>query len=143
MASTNHTDNYNLPQWEATDAFRREDFNEAFSKIDTAIAGAGAKIAIGFYTGNNAEERTFALDFTPVAVLVIATPKPLYDTNSMYGGLAITDHPAVVKKGSDKWGVRIVENGFQVSNTYYSIGGQNCYIYTNNSLYSFTYLAIA
>ena len=37
----NHTTNYNLPQWEDTDAVRREDVNAAMSTIDAAIAGAG------------------------------------------------------------------------------------------------------
>lgn len=34
-----HTTNYNLPQWEASDAVRREDVNGAMSAIDAALAG--------------------------------------------------------------------------------------------------------
>ena len=37
-----HTTNYDLPQWEATDAVRREDVNGAMSSIDSAIEAAAA-----------------------------------------------------------------------------------------------------
>lgn len=38
MASTNKTPNYNLPQWVGTDhPTFSEDFNDAFSAIDTAM----------------------------------------------------------------------------------------------------------
>lgn len=36
----NHTPNYNLPQWEANDPVRREDFNAAMETIDGAMAAA-------------------------------------------------------------------------------------------------------
>ena len=35
--STNHTTNYNLCQWLATDQVKRTDFNEDNAKIDTAL----------------------------------------------------------------------------------------------------------
>ena len=35
--STNHTPNYNLCQWEATDQVLREDFNEDNRKIEAAL----------------------------------------------------------------------------------------------------------
>ena len=39
MASTNKTPNYNLPQWVGTDhPTFSEDFNDAFSAIDTAMS---------------------------------------------------------------------------------------------------------
>lgn len=37
--STNHTPNYNLCQWEATDQVLRSDFNQDNDKIDAALAG--------------------------------------------------------------------------------------------------------
>lgn len=44
MSSTNKTTNYNLPQWVGTDhpSFS-EDFNPAFSKIDTEIKSVDDK----------------------------------------------------------------------------------------------------
>lgn len=36
----NYTENYSLPQWEDTDAVKREDVNGAMSSIDSAIANA-------------------------------------------------------------------------------------------------------
>ena len=36
----NYTENYSLPQWEATDRVTREAVNSAMSSIDSAIAGA-------------------------------------------------------------------------------------------------------
>ena len=35
--STNHTTNYNLNQWEATDKVLRTEFNEDNAKIDAAL----------------------------------------------------------------------------------------------------------
>ena len=42
--STNHTTNYNLNQWEATDKVLRTDFNEDNAKIDAALK-ASADVA--------------------------------------------------------------------------------------------------
>ena len=44
MAS-NHTTNYNLNQWEATDKVLRTDFNEDNAKIDAALAGLAGTAA--------------------------------------------------------------------------------------------------
>ena len=75
MSSTNHTTNYDLPQWVSSDPFRREDFNEAFQKIDTAINGAGIKIEAGSYTGTaaygTATPRTLSFNFQPKIVFLI------------------------------------------------------------------------
>ena len=44
MAS-NHTTNYNLNQWEATDKVLRTDFNEDNAKIDAALKGLSDQVA--------------------------------------------------------------------------------------------------
>ena len=44
MMATNHTTNYSLNQWQATDPVLRTDFNEDNSKIDTALAALNANI---------------------------------------------------------------------------------------------------
>ena len=44
MAS-NHTTNYNLNQWEATDKVLRTDFNADNAKIDAALAGLAGTVA--------------------------------------------------------------------------------------------------
>ena len=80
MASTNHTTNYNLPQWERTDPFSMDDFNDAFDKIDTQIknannaAAAGPKIITGTYAGTGAfgssGKTTLTFSKKPLAVLI-------------------------------------------------------------------------
>jgi len=79
MASTNHTTNYNLPQWVATDPVLRTDFNAAFSAIDTAIAAAVTAAAsadqehvrVGSYTGNYTGSRTISLPWAPKCVILL------------------------------------------------------------------------
>ena len=72
----NHTTNYNLPQWEATDAVKREDMNAAMSAIDAALSGAG-NCSIGYltYTGTGAygEEHPTVIRFprTPLAFFIV------------------------------------------------------------------------
>ena len=96
MSSTNHTTNYALPQWEATDEFRREDFNDAFARIDTAVkANADAveqkadsstvstqitalqnallKTTTGSWTGDGGATRTINIGFTPKFVLIFGS----------------------------------------------------------------------
>ena len=43
--STNHTTNYNLNQWEATDKVLRTEFNEDNSKIDAALNSLASQVA--------------------------------------------------------------------------------------------------
>ena len=40
-----HTTNYSLPQWEASDTVKREDVNGAMSAVDTALTGLDAAVA--------------------------------------------------------------------------------------------------
>ena len=42
-----HTQNYQLPQWEKSDRILMEDFNEAMSNIETAIDGAKSEASSG------------------------------------------------------------------------------------------------
>ena len=44
--ATNHTTNYQLCQWEATDKVLRTDFNEDNAKIDAALAGLEAQLPL-------------------------------------------------------------------------------------------------
>ena len=44
--STNHTANYNLCQWEATDQVQRTDFNQDNAKIDAALSDKLGKIEV-------------------------------------------------------------------------------------------------
>lgn len=66
--STNHTENYNLCQWEATDQVLRSDFNQDNAKIDAALAelSAGAlKMKYGYYWGTGTASHTLELPFRP------------------------------------------------------------------------------
>lgn len=70
----NYTQNLRLPQWEGSDRIHHDDFNEAFGKIDTALAG-GVKIATGSYVGTGlvgpGQPTTLSFDFTPKLVAVM------------------------------------------------------------------------
>ena len=117
MASTNHTDNYALPQWERTDPFQMEDFNDAFEKIDTAIALAGAKISIGSYEGDGLcgpnHPHTLHLDFQPKLLIIIAdiglASSSLFfidgvptATGLFYGSSSLQSAPVtVIRSGND------------------------------------------
>ena len=74
--STNHTANYDLCQWEATDQVLRTDFNADNAKIDAALASHAAEIAgfgncqieTGSYVG--AGDTSNSLTFSGVPLLV-------------------------------------------------------------------------
>lgn len=66
----NHTTNYNLPQWEDTDAVRREDVNAAMSAIDAALAKCGdAFVVSGSYLGQGINP-TLTFEHTPAVVII-------------------------------------------------------------------------
>ena len=58
--STNHTANYNLCQWEATDQVQRTDFNEDNAKIDAALNILSGQVA----------QKAEATDLTELGVAV-------------------------------------------------------------------------
>jgi len=72
----NQTQNYQLPQWEASDRVTRSDVNGAFAAIDTALAAlsGGARIAAGSYTGDgtygSANPSSLTFPFVPKLVLL-------------------------------------------------------------------------
>ena len=70
------TTNYQLNQWAAADAVRREDFNADNAKIDAAVAAVrdaanAERVAVGSYVGDGAASRTIALPFAPKFALVL------------------------------------------------------------------------
>ena len=93
--ATNHTANYNLNQWVATDPVLRTDFNEDNSKLDTAlkslnttvqqhttqltqqaaaIAKCGnCKLYYTSYTGDGQSSRSISFPGKPKFVLVLGT----------------------------------------------------------------------
>ena len=90
--STNHTTNYNLCQWEATDQVLRTDFNEDNAKIDAAlgelsIAKALSKVA--FYIGQQSitQIRQGRRAFSNYAMLTEAFDNP--DILTLTGGAAV------------------------------------------------------
>ena len=70
------TTNYNLPQWEATDPLRREDFNQAFAALDSSYGDerkpyAGKTTSL---TGSTANGTVLAeFEFVPAFVLFWST----------------------------------------------------------------------
>ena len=141
--STNHTPNFNLCQWEATDKVLRTDFNQDNQKIDaalsahdTALAGkvsSGELAALaqrttalasrpalvtGTYTGDGTASRTISLGFTPKAVLVMPATGHMSDAylGYRYGGLALDQSPVTTSWSSEAGDpvLNITEGGFQV-----------------------------
>lgn len=93
--STNKTEHYALHAWEPEDDFVRQEFNENFAKLDTALAGLqsslGAKLEIvtGSYTGNDAATRTITLGFRPKLLIIVektGLPYVAYDVHCQVGG---------------------------------------------------------
>ena len=81
--STNHTPNFNLCQWEATDKVLRTDFNHDNQKIDAALAGlqqskGNCRIVTGSYVGagtyNQYGANSLSFDGKPLALLVQGSP---------------------------------------------------------------------
>ena len=86
--ATNHTTNYQLNQWEATDQVLRTDFNEDNAKIDAALAGLAVRdmeleaaiaqkgncqLVYGTYTGtgNSGQSNPCMLNFSGKPLVVI------------------------------------------------------------------------
>ena len=66
-----HTTNYSLPQWEDTDAIKREDVNGALAAVDAAIAGASLEIQTGSYGGASAPStRPLVITYKPKMILL-------------------------------------------------------------------------
>ena len=101
-----YTQNLNLPQFAETDRIHHDDFNEAFDKIDTALAGAGnCKLLTGVYIGTGVEPRTIDLGITPKAVMIWMGGTTQH-SSIPYGGVAVTGHNSP--------GITITGNGFTV-----------------------------
>ena len=82
------TTNLNLPQWEANDPIRREDFNAAMAKIDSVVT-------VGSYTGNGKELSAgglhVELGFRPRFVII---SKGWYTAQGLSASTFIcTEHP--------------------------------------------------
>lgn len=70
----NYTEKHHLPQWESTDRVLRNDFNDAMTTIDTALAACGnCTIVLGTYTGTGNGDLSPVLQFdsTPLALFLL------------------------------------------------------------------------
>lgn len=76
-----YTQNLHLPQWEKTDRIMMDDFNDAFDKIDAAVAAKGnCRIETGSYTGNGQygieHPSTLTFPFAPKEICIMQTNAP-------------------------------------------------------------------
>lgn len=168
--ATNHTTNYNLNLWEASDNFVREEFNENTSKIDAALATKAttaaltaetnarttavntltqtvnqkARIAVGQYTGNGAATRTISVGFTPKAVLLMTASGESGTGNSYgthtIGGLAVTGSPLTFSYGGQTKPAMEIVSGG--FRVFYDVTNDNFNINTNHNLEQYNYFAI-
>ena len=135
MAS-NYTTNYQLNQWAKSDRLMMDDFNADNAKIDAALkevadnAAQAPKIHFGFYTGDGADTRTIALDYTPRVVLLMPAWGQLYSDGLMYGGIAAANKSCGSNAGTV---FSIVSNGIRV---HYRSSSKIMTNY-NNSIYYF------
>ena len=95
----NKTTNYNLPQWEAADPVRREDFNRAFAALDGAYSPEKKPWELGNCTIISDLVGTMikSFDFTPSLVLVWAA--------SYYIGLTDGNMTATVRSSASNSGL--------------------------------------
>ena len=74
--ATNHTTNYNLNLWEATDKFSREEINENTQKLDAALgahqAAISGAVVTGTFTTTPGTRIDINLGFKPKLVFLIS-----------------------------------------------------------------------
>ena len=87
--ATNHTTNYQLCQWEATDKVLRTDFNQDNQKIDAALAaleqGKGNCLVVsGSYTGTGeygaGHPNQLTFDFVPLVIFLDISRRHSYNS---------------------------------------------------------------
>ena len=166
MASSKHTTQYQLNQWQAGDPVLREDFNSDNLKLENALAALAAalntkagsdqltavaqtvpKVAVGSYVGDGAASKSIALPFTPKAVYACPVhggtlwiPEGSGNgTTYTYGGLAVTGQNAMTWRGGHDV-VAIQTGGFTVYYSYYS--NEFMYAAANMSGQTYVYVAI-
>lgn len=103
----NHTTNLHLPQWEETDRIMMDDFNDAMSKIDAAVA----QIEFGTYTGNGTYPRTISLGGKPKAVILFSSFGHANANGSIFGGLF---GPGKVLGNTSMPNARVTDAGFEL-----------------------------
>ena len=73
--ATNYTTNYDLCQWEPTDAVQRVEFNQDNAKVDAALnslaQSRNCMVWTGSYTGNDADTKTLTFPHQPYFVLIM------------------------------------------------------------------------
>ena len=104
--ATNHTSNYQLCQWEATDQVLRTDFNEDNAKVDAALAGlakvdqqheskmtqlnqqlslrGNCQISFSSYVGTGENYSTLSFPHKPI-FLCVMDPDRCYLVTALYG----------------------------------------------------------
>ena len=111
----NYTQNYQLPQWVETDRILMEDFNGAFSALDTALAAHDGDLAekgncqvyFTTYTGNGAYDeggaRTLTFPHKPLFVVITET----FDSSCMtaaYGAPTVYTRASGAAWNRASWG---------------------------------------
>ena len=138
------TENCNLPQWEAHDPVRREDFNGAMANIDAGITaarqaagtaqGAAEKAQaavdtlpylVGTYVGNGYGTRAITLGFKPSLVLISGEGYSDSDYTVQHTVIATEDAPRLL--------IEFTETGFNLR----QVGDYMPYLNTSNLAYRY------
>ena len=102
------------------EAAARESADDALDTRMTAVETQKCEIYFGSYTGDGTQNRVISLGFTPKAVLLLTNTGMTYYDRHYYGGLAFDGSPVTVLINQTDYDVlKIVENGFQVTDYYY------------------------
>ena len=109
--SQNQTERFGLHLWEPGDHFLREEFNENFTAVETAMAGR-PEVVIGSYTGNGLASRTISLGFTPKCVILVNA-----EGRMSTGGTGYDIAGGVFFPGGKHTTCKVVAGGFTVSAT--------------------------
>ena len=81
----NQTENYSLPQWEATDRVTRESVNDAMAAIDAALEAIGGKpYVLGSYEGNDSTTRVINVGVRPSLVIIVGANQQVHDPLTVF-----------------------------------------------------------
>ncbi len=130
--SSQKTEHYQLHQWQPSDEVLREEFNQNFSRLDTAL---GERIVTGSYVGDGTKDRLISLPFTPQAVILATNYAEMYHHPRTAGGIFTAEHQLTSNEGNSM-AAKVVENGIIVT-------FNDAYSFTNWNNRTFYYIAFA
>ena len=116
--ATNHTEHWDLNQWEAEDGVCRADFNDDNQKIETALTRLGSCFSIGATGYDSSADVTVELGRKPLMVIVFCEYgfKSAYSTTFPGHAIAMQGMDGYRDEGSsathEKLALKLTDTGF-------------------------------